>query len=246
MADPLLKATTNFPTRSYVPVVVISFLCSPLQQNLRKDLLLFPNKFLSSNSLWNPLQTPIQPALIKVTSAIRFARLKGKLWVLISPNPWTTSVLFTTLSFSKSLLFLTLGLLSYVCSLLPCWMCSLSPFLVPPHLPVLMWACRDPGLHTVLYSVYPHPPWSLDHGFKLYVCDSQFLSPAWPSPLNPRCVCADIPSCMSHRQLNAKDQFLGKTGQRNVQRTHENAVSKIQTMTIRQMTQFLKKKIKKN
>lgn len=153
----LLKATTNFPTRSYIPVVVISFLCSPLQQNLSKDLLLFPDEFLSSSSLWNPLQS----ALVKVTSDVRFAKVRGKLSVLISPNLWTTSILFTTLSFSKSLLFLTLGLPSYVCSLLPCWMCSLSPFLVPPHLPVPMWACQGLGLQPFLSSVLPSAPCDL-------------------------------------------------------------------------------------
>lgn len=157
MVDPLLKATTNFPTRSYIPVVVISFLCSPLQQNLSKDLLLFPDEFFSSSSLWNPLQS----ALVKVTSDVRFAKVRGKLSVLISPNLWTTSILFTTLSFSKSLLFLTLGLLSYVCSLLPCWMCSLSPFLVPPHLPVPMWACQGLGLQPFLSSVLPSAPCDL-------------------------------------------------------------------------------------
>lgn len=144
-------------------------------------------------------------------------------------------------SLLKYLLFLHLGycpkfLLSYLTRCTPhllsskhgsarVWpfqpFCSL-PSLIPPVLSRIM------ALHVICPGL-PVCTSSLDLSPEFQICNcSHTVSP-----------------CMSHRQLNPKYQFSGNVGDREIRkRTHENTVSKVQTVSLGQFPQTTGVKLK--
>ena len=175
-----------------------------------------------------------------------FGKPSHKLSVLFLLNLLWPSWRFCFFSF-KYFLFLDLGCCPKF--VLISWMCSSSAFLVPPHLPnskhgsVGTQALEYSSCLSVLIDLQ-------NHGFtlSLSVCDFQFLSPAWTSSPNPKFVYTNLLSFVyfiNNSMLSANFGEIHRI-ENHVKRTHEDAVSKIQTVFIGQMTQFLKKKKKKN